>query len=234
MSTPDDTLELREHLIDRIASGDRTAAAWSGFTRHAGDEAAAWRAMAESLRDQLLLVDAAAAAAEVADRVELPPSPAAAPRSHRRNRTGPPAEPAPHRPAGRTRAAAGWLVALLLLVSMIAGEPLGLQRAATSPTTTATTAPPATAGFVPSALSAADALSLYLDRGRDEGIVLEDQPDLVLLESRPVSSGGGYELLYVRRILERAVVPEMFLPAGVDDDGRPVITRIVRRDPGAS
>ena len=117
---------------------------------------------------------------------------------------------------------------------MIAGEPLGLQRAATSPTTTATTAPPATAGFVPSALSAADALSLYLDRGRDEGIVLEDQPDLVLLESRPVSSGGGYELLYVRRILERAVVPEMFLPAGVDDDGRPVITRIVRRDPGAS
>ena len=53
-------------------------------------------------------------------------------------------------------------------------------------------------------LSAADLLQAYLDQGRQEDVVIAEVPERVLIETRPIEAGGGYELLYLRQILERA------------------------------
>jgi hypothetical protein len=271
---PDRHPDARDQLIDRIASGDLTGATWSAWSHHASDEAVAWRTMAESLRDQLLLIDAAVAAAEVADRVELPspevvaaaavdPPPAKAataavdaepvrprPARDRSSRRPAPAATAaggattPHRSLARARGAAGWMVSAMLLLALVSLSPIlglpGLSGVGSRPVTegpvAATPGGPgaggdtAAASVIPANLSASDALSLYLERGRDEGLVVEERPDLVVVGSRPAEDGGGYEVLYVRQILERTIVPEVYVPSGRDEDGRPVLTRIARRE----
>lgn len=258
-------LDAGDRLVDRIASGDLSARAWSEWSRRAGEDAAAWRTMAESLRDQLLLAEAAGAAADVADRVELPalaatslgavPAPAASPppalaapaipaasadrHGSRARRAAPAAAPSVHRPLARARAAAGWMVSAMLVVLLVVMSPAlgppsggsgrsGGSAAELGETPAAPGGSGGGAAAVPASLSAADALDLYLERGRDEGVVLEERPDLLMLDSRPTPDGRGYEVVYLRQILERTVVPELFVPTGRDPEGRPVLTRLAR------
>lgn len=262
--------EPRDVAIDRIASGALDGTTWAAWSRHAGDDVAAWRSVAESLRDQLLLVDAAASAAETADQVELPsprdaaarvarievaaatagePSPTdvhvadlfapldddAAPGRRGRSRRADRGRPSghdgahPHRSFARARSAAGWMTSAFLLLALVVLSPgLGLDRPIPISTGDGLGQPgPAAApDAVTASLSASDALDLYLERGRDEGRVVEERPDRVLVGSRPAADGTGYEVLYIRQILERAVVPELFVPTGADEEGRPVMRRL--------
>ena len=50
-------------------------------------------------------------------------------------------------------------------------------------------------------------------------------PERVLIETRPSETGRGYELLYLRQILERTVVPDLYKFYGQDEMGRPTLVR---------
>ena len=106
-----------------------------------------------------------------------------------------PAAPALPRP--RFAAAAGWLVAATLAVALASGNALRPRDPATQ-----------AASLGPDLTSAA-ALKTYLDRGRAEGRVLHEIEPKALVGSRALA-GGGYELVFVRQILERVEVPEIW------------------------
>ena len=100
-------------------------------------------------------------------------------------------------PRPRFAAAAGWLVATALAVALASGSSLRSRDPATQ-----------VASLGPDLTSAA-ALQTYLDRGRAEGSVLHEIEPKALVGSRPLD-GGGYELVFVRQILERVEVPEIW------------------------
>ena len=79
---------------------------------------------------------------------------------------------------------------------------------------------------VPAFNTAADAFQAYLERGQEAGRVVGEMPAKVLLEAQPSAQGSGYEVLYLRQIMERAVVSDLY-EFGVDERGRPVPVRMV-------
>lgn len=120
----------------------------------------------------------------------------------------------PTLPRPRFAAAAGWLVAATLAVALAGGSVVRPHEAATQ-----------VASLGPD-LSSAAALKTYLDRGRAEGSVLHEIEPKALVASRPLA-GGGYELVFVRQILERIEVPEVWrldarLDGAVDGAAVPV------------
>ncbi|NUQ68803.1 MAG: hypothetical protein HUU18_11065, partial [Phycisphaerales bacterium] len=58
--------------------------------------------------------------------------------------------------------------------------------------------------------SASDALQEYLDRGRQDGLVIGELPDKVLVQTRPIGNGGGMEVVYLRQIVERTRVDDLY------------------------
>jgi hypothetical protein len=79
-------------------------------------------------------------------------------------------------------------------------------------------------GFIP--VSTADeAWNAYIAKGRESGAVVGEMPAKVLIESRPNPSGEGYELLYLRQVVERTIVPDLYQYTGQDESGRPTPVR---------
>jgi hypothetical protein len=72
---------------------------------------------------------------------------------------------------------------------------------------------------------AADLFQAYLDRGRKENVVINEVPERILIDTRPVPTGQGYELIYLHQILERAVVPDLYRIGAQDERGQPVLIR---------
>lgn len=67
-------------------------------------------------------------------------------------------------------------------------------------------------------------LTRYLDAGAENGNVLEPLPN-VTLDVRPAAQEGAVEVIFMRRILERAVVREGWR-IGSDEHGRPQPARV--------
>jgi hypothetical protein len=82
------------------------------------------------------------------------------------------------------------------------------------------------AGENPTALN--ESMRSLLDRGRDGGLVLGEIPERVLIDARPAADGRGYELLYLRQFLEQSIVPDLYVPAGQDEQGKPTLVRYER------
>jgi hypothetical protein len=66
--------------------------------------------------------------------------------------------------------------------------------------------------------TASDALQAYLNKGQENGQVIGQVPGKLLLEAKPLGEGKGYEVLYLRQILEKTTVPNLY-PSGTDDSG---------------
>ena len=52
-----------------------------------------------------------------------------------------------------------------------------------------------------------------------------EMPTRVLVESRPADGGNGYEVLYLRQVLERTVVPDLYRFDGRDERGVATLVR---------
>jgi|GEM_PF-685423 len=122
---------------------------------------------------------------------------------------------------GRLRRAdrLGWLVAVLLAVGLVtmAVKPgsvqglLGPGRGGSA------------ASLAPLGLASPDeAMRKYLELGKAQGRVVGELPQRIILESRELPGGGGREVLYIRQLIERAVVDDLYR-FGTDDQGRPVV-----------
>ena len=186
-------------LFDRLVSSEASPEEWSAWVEQVGDDVDAWRLLAAAYRNEALLDRLAADDAGVADEV-APPSRAASSR----------------RWVGPLAFSTGWLAAAAVLIvtsvlSMRSGTDAGTEYARPAVT--------------PIAANADDALQLYLERGRDEGSVVEELPTRLLVDYRPLEEDGGYEVLYVRQILEKTIVPELYAPTASDDSGAARLTR---------
>lgn len=198
-------IEAREHLlISRVVDGDGGDGEWSELETLAQSEPKLWRELAVAQRDQSCLMRAMTGATAVADSVGLQ-------QVHRRN-------------WNRLNAWSGWAVAAVLAV--VASAQLARPSDTTGP------ADQLKLAGLP-VQSAAQAFQAYLDKGRESGEVVGEVPAKVLVESRPALSGEGYELTYLRQILERIYVPDLFEVDGQNELGQPTLIRYEPRVRGS-
>lgn len=211
--------ERAEILISRLIDGEAGAAEWHEFQALAADAPALWRELAESQRQNVLLGAAVAEATKAAAAIDLPDL-----ADEPTRRVAVEVSRGPWHQ--RVSAYVGWGVAAALAITLWTGARPNANLSS----------PPGgadnmLAGKSPSpdfnyaSLAPNDILQGYLDRGKEEGLVIGELPDKVLLESRPHPSGDGFEVLFIRPILERATVPQLFEFAAQDDAGRPVLGR---------
>ena len=186
----------KDILISRVVDDEATGEDWAALRELAERDPAVWRDLAQAQYTSIGLASAVEAAIEVADRVEPP--------VHEFIRAG---------LRWRSGAAAkwgGWAAAAAVTLAWAgAGMPgrSGVSGAGLD-------------GAIPAAGSAADAFREYLDAGKRSGQVVEEVPQLILVETKPVSGGQGYEVFYLRQIVERAIVQDLY-GLGQDEAGRP-------------
>jgi hypothetical protein len=139
--------------------------------------------------DELRLARAARALHDIADRAELPPDRA---------------------PVVR-RGGLGWAVAAAILLAWVSQS--FAPRGAESPAPRENIA-----GFAGFASSDA-AFDAYLEKAREEGVILGEAPPPTLVGSRELTDGSGFEVIVVRQVYERRVMPELYRVVSVDDLG---------------
>ena len=202
-------------LISRIVDGEAADGDWNTFRSMAEREPSLWRELAEYQRDQSELSAVVASAIRIADGVEAPVD-----------------EEMGRRFSDRTRLIGtwgGWAAAAAVAVVWFTG---GLNNREPS-------APSNAAGLVNlDKLKPQDVVDnyvkegkitpqylydSYLDAGKETGRVVGEVPDRVLITARPMKAGGGFEVIYVRQIMERARVKELSrFGTAHDEFGNPI------------
>lgn len=195
-------------LVSRIADAEARSEDWAAFNELAERHPWAWRELAQAQRDHAAMCVAVGVALQSADTVFLPV------------RTGG-AAAVDARP--RLAMWAGWAVAACMGVALLGGL-----------------RPPAPAGIQPNAAGVNlanwtpdDYVKGYVSSGEKTGLVLGEVPQRVLIESRPLEKGDGFEVVYVRQFVERARVSDL-LKFATDETGRAVpVRQIVPSRPGS-
>lgn len=214
--------EQLELLISRIADGEAAKGDWDAFHALAERDAGAWKLLAQAQRDHQSLSLAVGVALHAADHVELPSREAAHAYIY--------GSRSEHRPSWRRMSSfAGWAVAAMLTLAWI-GSNNGLffvNGGAGGNQAGLVSIPP---DYV-KVSSPQDAYKLYLDRGAKEGTVLGEAPQLWMVDCRPLETGKGFEVVYVRQIVERTRADDLMRFA-VDESGRPMPVRVSLPAPG--
>lgn len=207
------TDDRKDTLISRIIDGDATAAEWDELSASARLEPALWQRLAATMRDGAAFTRALRASVAAADGIDLPADRATAPARA--------AAPSPHGPTWVLRAAAwcGWAAAAAIAIAWTASLP------ALAPTTTTRPVPLLQTAGIFDGAAASDLYNAYLRNGQREQRVVGEIPERVLVDTRPAPGGEGYEVLYLRQILERAVVPDLYEFSAQDEAGRPALVR---------
>ncbi len=178
--------DRRDVLIGRIIDGEASGQDWAEFRQIAGDDQAVFAEIAElqDLRKRTLeLVDDAG---NFAETVDLP--------MHLHLKSS---------PAHRLRSAGvwgGWAIAAMIAIAwsigLRPGDPLIFGNTDSSQANLG-------AGVIN---TAGEAFQKYLDLGKQSGSVIGEMPSGIVLDKRPFEDGSGYEVLYIRPIIERVVV----------------------------
>lgn len=187
----------RDLLISRVVDGTARDADWTALDALASGDQGVWRELAMAQRQQACLMRAVEESIAPASLIELPDE-----------------APALHFPSrqqawwiGRW---AGWVAAAVLGVAWVSSGHLGGTQPSilTKPNEAGVGTGVVDAG---SRLvkNAADALSAYFDKGAEEKRVLGEMPTKLLLRTNPAANGKGYEVYFVRQIVERVEVPDL-------------------------
>jgi len=190
-------------LITRVIDGRASAADWHQFEAVAEREPAAWRDLALAQHDDRALRGAVAEGVARAESRGLPDEASideAAGTMSRRTR--------------RVATWAGWAAAAAVALAFVT------QRPQTTPGGT-----PFRANLGTPISTAADVLSDYLEKGRSEGVVIDELPQKMLVETTP-DGQGGYNVVYLRLIMERASVPDLYKFSS-DELGQQAPVRVV-------
>lgn len=190
----------RDILISRIIDGEATPEDWAAFKALAAREPSVWRDLAECQQDHADLSSAVAQASRLADSIDLPLEEA---RSLQLSR--------------RLRAAmswGGWAIAAVVVLAFTT------QRGTGSNSNVASLLP--TPGITVNTPD--QAYDAYLRLGREQDRVVEEVPTRILVETRALQN-GSFEVRYIRQILERITVPDLY-EFGEDEAGRPVPIRV--------
>ncbi len=185
-------------LLSRVLDGEATPEDWAAFRVEAARDGTIWRDLAEAQQDRAALNEAVDRALAVADEIEAPVD------WHLK-------EGLSHR-ARTAMSYGGWLAAAAILIAAV------LQP------TWRTTPNADNAVITTSLASPEEALRAYFDQGAKEGRVLGEVSEPVVLQYAPAADGSGIEVVYVRQIIERAIVDDMYR-YGTDEMGRPIPIR---------
>jgi len=193
---PDAPIEMPAHerdaMISRVVDGCASAGDWDRFRAMAADDPEIWSELAVAQRQYEALGEVMQHASQIADSVELPGG--AVRHDHHQNRLD------------FVSRWGGWAAAAAILLVWVAGmrAPLGSPDPGSMK-----------AGLLPSgakALNAAtpeEAMDQYMTAGFQAGQVVGEMPNPVVIETRPMAD-GSFEVLYLRQILERRVLSEVY------------------------
>ena len=192
-------------LISRAVTGELEAREWTELAALAAADATIWGSLALAQRQQALLERAVANSLDNAERIEPDfVRPSATLRSRGNGITA----------LGRVAAWSGWAAAACIaFIWLIGFDAFGIRDAATQPPVVQPV----------QYATAEDALQAYLALGHQSGQVVGEMPSKLLLDSRPAAGGQGYDVLYVRPILEKTRVPDLYQATGRDEQGRPTL-----------
>jgi len=202
-------------LISRIVDGEAAETDWRAFRAMAEREPSLWRELAEYQHDQAELCAAVSSAIRIADGVEAPVHE----EMHRRF-------------ADRSRLVStwgGWAAAAAVALVWFTGGLNNRQSPSLSNQgglVNLNNMPPQEVvdNYVKNGkLSPTDLYRTYLDAGKEKGLVVGEVPDRVLITARPVKAGGGFDVIYIRQIMERAHVKELSrIGTATDEFGNPI------------
>jgi hypothetical protein len=189
-------------LIGRVTDGEATPADWQELETLAIAEAGVWTRLAAAQRAHADLARAVDDELTVAELVHAP--------AHEAARGGMTLV------SQRWRAYSGWAAAAALALAWAGANGLNLRiPGAAVPGTNA-------AGLFTSGPD--DLFTQYLDKGKAQGSVLGELPK-VMIETIPVADAkpgeANVEVVYVRRVLERAMVNNVYRVSR-DEHGNPV------------
>jgi hypothetical protein len=197
-------------LISRVIEDGASDGEWSEWVSLAECDTKLWRQLAEAQRDHSALERAMDGATAAADTTVLP-----SPLVVRR------ADDHPRRARlNQLSAWSGWAVAAL--VALAASTRLSTLHPAPS---TPLASPSQEASILP-VRSTSDLFQAYLDKGRETGEVVGEVPGKLLIESRPIPAGQGFEIVFIRQVMERTVVPELYQVNGQNELGQPTLVRV--------
>ncbi|MEO1535329.1 MAG: hypothetical protein AAFS11_07195 [Planctomycetota bacterium] len=192
--------DRRDILVARVVDGEATSEDWRELRTIAASDQSIWAEIAEQQDLKRELDVAVEDAVSVAERVALP--------MHEHPSV------APNLRLKLALTAGGWLAAACVAGAWVIGV-------MPTPTVTQNPASPAanTAGMgIDTPLtSAAEALAKYMELGKQSGEVLGELPTSLVLERTP-NADGGYDVIYLRQIVEKTTVKDILQPA-TDDTG---------------
>jgi hypothetical protein len=174
----------RDILITRVLDGEATPEDWAAFRAMAAMDPEVWADLADGQQDRAELSMALTEAIAIADRVDAPVEVVSGERITVRLRA--------------SVAWVGWAAAAMLAVGAI------IDRGQTP-----AGGPSNQAGLL-SVSTPEEALDLYKSKGQEEGTFISEVPERLLVESRALEDGSGYEVIYVRQFIERAQVHDMY------------------------
>ncbi|MFG0306140.1 MAG: hypothetical protein ACF8Q5_07985 [Phycisphaerales bacterium JB040] len=210
---PDLTPDEHDRLLTRIVDGEATGADWDTFRAVASHDQSVWGELSETQRAGAVLAEGVRARSAIADSVDLPEDFLMDPeRSQRRfdavSRWG------------------GWAAAAaVLLVWFTGGVPSGLSGGGPGSQQ---------AGLIPLSSATPDqALDRYMNAGREQGRVISELPNPVLVSAEPLDD-GTVRVTFLRQILERTVVNQVYTTSQ-NELGEPVTTpaRVEQADSGS-
>ena len=199
-------------LISQTIDGDITDPQWRQFVAIAEAEPKLWRRLAEAQRDQGALSRAMDGSIEVASAVIIPSPQQVWEHKFQEERAN-------SNPLRRLASWGGWAVAAL--VAIVAAAQLNSMSSVQMPGGKAGVGETITRA----ATTAAEALQDYLAMGAESGDVLGEVPTKVLVETRPAEGGHGYEVVFIRQIMERTIVPDLYQVTGENEAGQPALVR---------
>ncbi|MBL4591913.1 MAG: hypothetical protein JKY96_08140 [Phycisphaerales bacterium] len=186
-------MHRRDELISRVVDGCANGADWDRFRAIAADDQEIWSELAIAQRQYEGLCETMNSVSAVADSVELPGGMI----QHTQHQ---------HRFEMVSRWG-GWAAAaaiLLVWATSVGTGGLGMNAANQQ------------AGMIPiggnTMLQAAtpdEAMNQYLSAGHQAGRVVGEIPNPIVVETRAMPD-GTFEVLYIRQILERKILDEVF------------------------
>ncbi|MFZ4574652.1 MAG: hypothetical protein ACOYN0_09660 [Phycisphaerales bacterium] len=197
-----DTYDV-DMLISRVVDGEAEAKDWAALESLAERDAAVWRELAMAVRLNHQLNAEVASETGLARGVDLDP----AELEHASTQS---AERSLADRWRRVGAWGGWIAAALMIA--VLGR-AGLNRQPSVPVNAAGV------GLAP-----AEYLSSYLESGKQDGTVVGEMPRKLLLDTTPAEDGGVY-VLYVRQIVERVKVDDLYR-ISVDELGNPTPVKL--------
>lgn len=193
----------RDVLISRVIDGEASPEDWRELRALARVDQALWGDLATAQEHATLLRSALGAEIERAS-VALPGH-HASPAGQRVIRWG------------------GWAVAAMVAIAFVAVRHDG----APAEPGQMSAGPGVPIQHVSAPMTPDEALDAYIREGRATGRVLDSNPRIVVIESQVDPSGRGVEVIYLRQIMERTVVEDVYRVLETDAGGL-VRTRVDR------